>query len=280
MGLLKIKSLETPFPGSLLVVPNDDQPHPGIILLHGSEGGGIPTWKIIATRLAAHGYAVMAYCYYGSTDQLVGPREILADIEVMDVVKALTWLKESHYVQGQKIALEGASRGAELGLLTASLLAQESDLVQLDALSLHSLSDVIWESWSWDWIDERCWLGEVPDSAELSTKSEKHKWNPKCGIDPRELPEHLKYAWKWKGQVLTPGQNIAAELIRTPTFITHGVKDDLWSVQQARNVEQKMVKSGTYCEAIYFENDGHRLDLDSANIRNERSLQFFAKFLK
>ncbi|WP_413288146.1 alpha/beta hydrolase family protein [Bdellovibrio sp. HCB337] len=279
-SLLKIKSVKNPFDGSLLVVPNDGQPHPGVILLHGSEGGHFPAWKISATRLAAHGYAVLAYCYFGAKDFFTGPRQTLGDIEIMDLVKAITWLKNSEFVAGKKIALDGTSRGAELALLTASLLGENQELVALDALSMHSLSDIVWDSWNWDWVDDRCWIGKTPSYDELLNSPENFQWNPKCGPDPRNLPENLKYAWKWQGQPILPFEPIKAENIKAPVFLTHGADDPIWSADQARRVEKKLNDSGIYNEAIYFDREGHSLNIDASLIRSEKLLQFYQRFLK
>lgn len=81
MKELKIKSVNQPFNGSLLVVPNDGLSHPGIVFLHGSEGGGFPSWKRNAFLWASEGFATLAYCYFGAQDFLTGPRQTLADID-------------------------------------------------------------------------------------------------------------------------------------------------------------------------------------------------------
>lgn len=278
--LSKIKTVRQPFSGSTLIVPNDDQPHPGIVLLHGSEGGGFPAWKISATRLAAHGYSVLAYCYFGAKDLIGGPRQTLADIEIIDLVHAIKWLKNSEFVQDKKIALAGTSRGAELALLTASLIAQEGSMTSLDAIALHSLSDTVWGSWNWDWADERCWLGKVPSYDELRNNTTEFIWNAKCGVDPRNLPKNLEHAWKWKGQPIHQGEIIKAEKVKAPVFMTHGLNDEVWPADQARRVEKKLIDAGVYYEAIYFENEGHGLSLEATQIRFEKLLNFYQTFLQ
>lgn len=278
-SLVKLKSVKTPFEGSSLVMPNDGLPHPGIVLLHGSEGGHFPAWKISATRLAAHGYAVLAYCYFGAKDFFTGPRQALADVEVMDLVKAITWLRNSEFVAGKKVSLDGASRGAEFALVTASLLGQNPDKGSIDTLVMHSASDIVWPSWNWDWIDDRCWIGKTPSYEELETNPQDFEWNPKCGPDPRNLPAHLKYSWKWQGTPLVNYEPIPIDPIKVPVFLTHGVNDELWPVDQSRRIEKKLNDLGVFNETTYFEGEGHGLGLDASMIRAEKLYKFYQRFL-
>jgi len=273
---LKTKVVTQPFKGSLLAVPNDGKPHPGIVLLHGSEGGGFPAWKISALRWASEGFATLAFCYFGGEDGLTGPRQTLANIEVDDVVKAVKWLKNSEFVQNKKIALDGTSRGGELALLTGSMI--ESEI--LDAIAVHAPASKIWGPWNHDWMDSRCWLSEVPSFHELHIPSEKFIWNQRCGPDPRNLPENLKYSWKWKGVPLITDTPIAVENIRCPVFLTQGMKDDIWPAQQALDIESALRKKSISHEAIFYENEGHGLKLEAAFDRQKRLLNFYLKHLE
>jgi dipeptidyl aminopeptidase/acylaminoacyl peptidase len=276
---LKLRSVSCPFPGSLLVVPNDGKTHPGILALHGSEGGGFPAWKVSAMRWAAEGYAVLAYCYYGSNDGLTGPRQTLADIEVKDVLDALTWLKNSEYVGGKKMALDGTSRGGELALLAGSFASTEPGFSALDAISVHSPASAVWGPWNHDWTDRRCWLSEVPSYEELLNTSGKFSWNPKCGPDPRNLPENLRAAWKWKGTPLTESTRIEVEKIRCPVFLSQGLKDTVWPAEQAQEIEKTLKAHSIPHEVVFYENEGHDLGLDAAYDRQTRVLSFFEQCL-
>jgi hypothetical protein len=273
----KIKVVDQPFAGSVLVVPNDGQPHPGIVFLHGSEGGGYNTWKMNAFRWAAEGYATLSYCYFGANDGLAGPRQPLADIEVGDVIQAVQWLKSSEFVRGRKMALDGTSRGGELALLTGSLL--EDSPYPLAALAVHSPSDQIWGPWNFDWIDSRCWLSDVPKVNEVHQASERFRWNPRCGPDPARLPENLKYAWKWKGQPLREGARIEVERIGCPVFMTQGLSDNVWPAEQAKAIERTFSAHGCAHEAVFYENEGHRLSNEANFDRQKRLLKFYRKYL-
>jgi len=266
-----------PFPGSLLVVPNDGVAHPGIVSLHGSEGGGVANWKISAMRWAAEGYAVLAYSYFGAKDGLTGPRQTLADIEVQDILDALTWLKNSKFVNGKKIALDGASRGGELALLAGSLA--ESEFSALDAITVHSPGSAVWGPWNHDWTDSRCWLSEVPSFEDWLSRPEQFSWNTKCGPDPRKLPENLRSAWKWKGTPLVEGTRIAVEDIRCPIFMSQGLKDTVWPAEQALDIEKTLKAHGRPHEAVFYPEEDHGLGLDASYDRQTKVLSFLERHL-
>lgn len=271
--------VETPFPGSVLYVPKDGKAHPGIVILHGSEGGGMPFSHLSALRWANEGYSVMAYTYFGSFSDFLGPKAPLAQIEIQNLVKAIEWLKESPYVGGGKIALDGASRGGELALLTASLMAEEPTAPELSAVSVHSPADEVWASWNHDWVDERCWLGPVPSFNDMMVKTPDFQWNAKCGRDPREIPREERNAWTWKGKPLFHGERIAVEKIRAPIFLTHGLKDEIWPAEQSKRIEKVLIENGRTHEVVFFEHDGHVLSRPSAVIRGEKLEAFYRKYL-
>ena len=249
-------------------------------MLHGSEGGGFPAWKISAMRWAAEGFIVLAYCYYGAKDGLTGPRQTLADIEIHDVVKALTWLKNSEYVGEQKVALGGTSRGGELALLTASYATELKDFSAIDAISLHSPANTVWGPWNHDWTDSRCWFGEVPKYEDFLGNTERFSWNPNCGPDPRKLPKHLTYAWKWQGVPLTEGTRIAVEKIRWPVFLSQGLKDTVWPPEQALDIESTLKTQGIPHETSFYPEEGHGLGLEAAYDRQRKVLAFYERHLR
>lgn len=121
-----VRAIYTPFKG-VLFVPNDGKPHPGILLLHGSEGGLNSITKLEAQALAAQGYAAFAFCYAGcwtgAEADVYRPNHETIDVDLERTRDALTWLAKSEFVGGRKVGIYGVSRGAEQALLLASLLA-------------------------------------------------------------------------------------------------------------------------------------------------------------
>jgi dipeptidyl aminopeptidase/acylaminoacyl peptidase len=268
-----------PFKNSSFFVPKDNRTtRPGIIFLHGAEGGGAPFWKGTAQFWAAHGYPSLAYCYFGRSDSLWGPRETLANFEIMELYEAMTWLKNSPYLNGGKVVIAGSSRGAELAMLFASLLAADEQLLQPDAVAVHCPSDETYGSWNLDWEDDRCWLRKIPENPPRGQHpGAESEWNPRCGQDPRYLPEDMKAAWKWKGQTIPAKTRIRAEDLTVPVFISHGIADDVWSVEKTRKIEQAMKNAGRSPEIHYFENQGHGLTGDAASRRIDLMYDFLKR---
>jgi dienelactone hydrolase len=98
----------------MLFVPPEAGPHPGVLVLGGSEGG-LPTRN--AAWLASHGYAAFALAYFRFEDlpaQLDGiPLEYFGD--------ALKWMATRPEIAVDKIGVLGGSRGGELALQLGSM---------------------------------------------------------------------------------------------------------------------------------------------------------------
>ena len=101
-----------------LCYPKNMKKMPGIITIHGA--GGVPDIGL-AQVLASHGYTVLALVYFGAE----GLPKNLSLIPLEYFKNAMRWLKKQPQVEGNKIALLGQTRGAELVLLLASLFPDE-----------------------------------------------------------------------------------------------------------------------------------------------------------
>lgn len=189
----KIQIIDTPFPDSRLYVPNDGKPdHPGIILLHGSEGGGAGFNDLMALALSKEGFAVMAYSYYGSKNT---PKK-LANIDIAETMRALEWLNSSKHTGEKKVGLWGGSRGAEQALLIASLL-QETDVMA--AVAAHA-----------------------PNSRTVAG------FDPQTGRGTCDAFGRPEAAWCINNTPYPNNWSIEIENFQGPVFITHGMADELW----------------------------------------------------
>ncbi len=97
-----------------LFLPPGEGPHPGILVLGGSEGG-LPARR--AAWLASHGYAALALAYFRYEDL---PKE-LAGIPLEYFGRALNWMMHRPEIVSDRIAVLGGSRGGELALQLASM---------------------------------------------------------------------------------------------------------------------------------------------------------------
>jgi dienelactone hydrolase len=108
-GVERILVREEGLVGTLFVPPGAG-PHPVVITLSGS-GGGLSEGG--AALYASHGYAGLALAYFnyeGLPDDLIAiPLEYFEN--------AISWLQRQPRLDGDRIAVSGASRGGELVLL-------------------------------------------------------------------------------------------------------------------------------------------------------------------
>lgn len=94
--------------------PTGSDRHAGVLVLGGSEGG-LPTRR--AAWLASHGFAALALAYFRFEDL---PKE-LAGIPLEYFGRALSWMANRPEIAGDRIAVMGVSRGAELALQLGSM---------------------------------------------------------------------------------------------------------------------------------------------------------------
>ncbi len=101
----------------VLFVPASNQPHPGVLVVGGSEGG-VPHEK--AAWLASHGFAALALAYFRYDD-------LPADLEAIPLEyfgSALAWMRERPEILPERIGVVGTSRGGELALQLGSMYPQ------------------------------------------------------------------------------------------------------------------------------------------------------------
>lgn len=96
-------------------VATDSSRGPGVLALGGSEGG-CPVY--LARLLAEEGFPCLALGYFGARGL---PRN-LVEIPIDYIEAAIQWLSGQPEVTGGRIGLVGASKGAELALLSAALM--------------------------------------------------------------------------------------------------------------------------------------------------------------
>ena len=92
--------------------PAAEGPHPGLLLLGGSEGGFN---RLGAAAWASQGYATLALAYFGAASM---PNQ-LSEIPLETFSQGLAWLKAQPEVDPERIAISGTSRGSEAAMLTA-----------------------------------------------------------------------------------------------------------------------------------------------------------------
>ncbi|MEU4762495.1 acyl-CoA thioester hydrolase/BAAT C-terminal domain-containing protein [Actinosynnema sp. NPDC023794] len=104
----------------VLFEPDDDQVHPGVLVLGGSEGG---VRELDAALLAGHGFAVLAPAYFGAP----GVPDDLVEIPLEHFGTALEWLG----ARAGRLGVVGGSRGGEAALLLGVTFPQVKAVVSV-----------------------------------------------------------------------------------------------------------------------------------------------------
>ena len=114
-------------------------PQPAVLLLGGSEGGLGGGAHQMALALQQQGFAVFHLAYFGAP----GQTDALESIPLEGFDRGLDWLKAQPGVDPARIAVMGASKGAEAALLVAS---RRPDLA---AVVAGMPSSVAWNGVNW-----------------------------------------------------------------------------------------------------------------------------------
>ena len=239
-----VRRLPAPFPGSFLYVPKDEKPHPGVVALHGSEGGDAGYTDLDAINLASKGFSVLAFDYYGNSKNL--PR-VLANVELDRTRAAADWLKKSPYVGGRKIGLFGVSRGAEQALY----LASKDGSRRFDAVAAHAPHATVVGSYDY------------------------RTGGPVFGKNGCALP-----AWIDRGKTTREDEPIRIEQFRGPVFISHGTRDRVWGVGETQQLEARLRRAGKRPEVYYFPGEGHVLSPAAMRRHDQLLADFFRRTLR
>ena len=262
----------TPFYGSRFFVPQNNNTHTSVIMLHGSEGGSEHYLDSEAMSLAKNGFAVLLFCYF-DCDRGNGIRKTLKNVEVTNILNASYWLKVQPR-SNKKVVVYGFSRGSELALITGSISYLDGQK-GLNAIIAHSPSDVFNGPWNWSWANPSCWLCKA-GSGKCSSASPKsdYKWNLTCGPDDPNKLDFSKSAWLVLGKNIPSKTRIEIERFRWPILITVGNKDEVWPVEQTKRIENKLKSEGKKPEVHYFSNEGHVFKGNSELLRRQLVINF------
>jgi dipeptidyl aminopeptidase/acylaminoacyl peptidase len=155
------------------------------------------------------------------------------------VIEATQWLKQ--YVGGRAVGLYGVSRGAELALLVAS----HADFALVASVAVHAPTSVV--------------VG---------------------GFDPLQPDTDTHQpAWVYKNTAIAQGTTIAIETYRGPIFISHGTRDEVWSVEESRKLEARLKRAGNSPEVLYLDGESHVLSREAGAKVDGAITAFFKKTL-
>ena len=223
-----------------LFYPENKGPHPVVICLSGSGGGYDETR---ASLLASHGYAAFALAYFGAGSL---PDE-LSEIPVEFFEKAVSWLKEHEFVDSDKIAVYGYSKGGELALLLGSLYPH------IKAVAAFSGSAFVWQGLKFgrpgsSWTQGGEELPYLPMKVPFYTIL-KLIFGKKVAF--RESYERGMRDSKESTAV------IRVEEINGPLFLVAGTDDQVWPAEKfADMITERLKHSGHSHSCTYLKKEG------------------------
>ncbi|WP_428504166.1 acyl-CoA thioesterase/bile acid-CoA:amino acid N-acyltransferase family protein [Roseateles sp.] len=251
-----------PLPGAQLLLPRERAAKlPVVIVLGGSEGGSLMARRL-AEALAARGLAALALPYYspprwGAQGPMAPELPTLpasfARIELGQLETARDWLRQQPELDAGRIALWGASKGAEFVLAGASRITGFKGVVAVVP------SDVIWEGFDM--------MQGAMAQPSFSWHGEALPFVPYKGYQEEVAgfmsgqPVRLRRAHD-AGRAAQPERAAAArievEKIAAPLLLIAGSDDQVWdSGGMARAIASRRAAAELPTELLLFEGAGH-----------------------
>ena len=239
-----------PVPGirsARLFVPDDGAPHPGVVLLGGAEGGAPAA---AAAELADGGWSTVAWDWF--------PGES-GGVDVGELRAALRAFVDHPLVAGDRVALIGRGRGAELALLLA---VAEPDFV--GPVVAHSPTDVRTNDPHAD-PSATTYLGDAGPAVDLPAPELgsafarfRSRLRPALAHKPTELAGYYADARRKAGEEAVAAARIPVENIRGPLLVTAGTDDAVWdSETMAGALAQQAAEAGIDAYAVVYPGAGH-----------------------
>ncbi|MCK7636567.1 acyl-CoA thioester hydrolase/BAAT C-terminal domain-containing protein [Corynebacterium pygosceleis] len=234
-------------PGARLFVPADGVARPGVVLLGGAEGG-VPA--AAAAELADQGWSALALDWFPG-----GSR----GVDVGEIRRALLSFVRHPSVSGDRLALIGRGRGAELALILA---VAEPDLV--GPVTAHSPSDIRTTDPHAD-PTATTYLGDAGPARDLPAPEKdsalgrlRARFRPAVSRGPLELADYYARARRRAGEEAVAAARIPVERIRGPLLVSAGTDDAVWdSRTMAETLAHRAAETGIDAYGIVHQGAGH-----------------------
>lgn len=254
---------------------------PGIVRIGGSEGG---LSEPGAALLASRGYAALALAYFRSE----GLPKDLVEIPLEYFETALDWMQAQESVQGDRLAVMGASRGGELALLLGATFPK------IKAIVAWVPSHVVWPGFTADSSGSTAASGFMADPMDSSPPAWTFNGKPVPNMAGLPDPELARLVYRVADQAaLTPGFALAlasthavrqaaipVERIQGPVLLISGEDDMMWpSAYMARQVMKRLAehKHPYPDEHFAYQDCGHRMSPHNMPVPPSRRLHPLTK---
>jgi dienelactone hydrolase len=207
----------------VLLVPAGEGPHPGVLVVGGSEGG-MPLRR--AAWLASHGYTAVALAYF----RYENLPHFLEGIPLEYFRGALGWMMRRQEISSEHIAVVGTSRGGELALQLGSMFPDIKAVVAYVPANVRfpACCGNTAMPYAWTWQGEP--LAFVPRGALR---------NPESAMEAA----------------------IAVEHTHGPILMIAGEDDGVWESSRMTDAVVERLKRAHFayaCERLSYRHAGHR----------------------
>ena len=242
-----------------LYLPADDGQYCGVVVLGGS-GGGLRWSADVAAELASSGYAALALAYFG----LPSLPKTLLNIELQYFETAFDWMLRHSSVRGSRIALVGASRGAELALQLGATFSMVAPVVGYAPSSVRwgpvgGLATVGKPAWRWrgDPLPQM----PQPPLGSLAIELGKRAASMVFRTTYRETPAFETALTDVRA---VEAATIPVEHICGPVLLISGTDDQLWPATMMSEMICDRLKANHHsfeCRHLKFQGAGHAIGL-------------------
>ncbi len=245
----------------LLTIPIGEHPPaggwPAIIFNHGyippDQYSTTERYATYVDGFARNGYVVFKPDYRGHGNSEGEPvRHYFSSKYVIDVLNALSSLKKLKEVNPQKIGMWGHSMGGNI-TMKSLLISKDIKAAVIWAGVVGSYNDIL-NNWN------RRFTREHGDKNSFTNQYGTPDTNPSFWqkIDPYSYMKDIS----------------------TPIQLHHGVTDNHVPVSFSKHFADELKKAGETVEYYTYENTDHNLSGKAFDQAMERSINFFAKYLK
>ncbi len=244
-----------------LYSPASEGPHPGLIILGGSNGG---LYEWLAQAFASHGFATLTLAYFGYRDL---PQE-LVEIPLEYVHKAAVWMKNQKMVKKERLGVVGGSKGGELALLLGTVYND------FKAIVAWVPSGYVWQGISYD-------LTNIKSSWTLAGKgfpyiAGEFTMEDLARYEKGELDSMLDYhfnALDQSDEAAIEQATIPVEKIKAPILLVSGTDDQTWPSSLFSDAIMQRLEEHCYpyeYKHIRYEGAGHMIFLPYFITANNR----------
>ena len=236
----------------VLFMPSGKGPFPGIMILTGSGGGAN---ERTAALWANHGYAAFALAYFAYD----GCPAYLGEIPLEYFDKGFQWLAKNPRIDGNRLAVSGASHGGELSLLLGATFPM------IKAVIAYVPSSVCWGGFGNEeanckasWTYQGKAVPYIKGWEEIDNKAI-YGGNP---IPPIALTPGFVYSMKKEEQV--DAATIRVEKTQGAVMLISAEDDQMWPSTLFSNRVMSRLKKFNFSqpyEHLSYPNAGHAISI-------------------